>query len=183
MVICHVILHLVILPKHQRMYDVFYATIFVHGSVLIVRSNQNLFQKRMDAYSCYAYKTSEHFLLRESGNSFFPTRIMYTTHNLVFLKVIIRLSSHSQDLHWKPISSSQSILSCDVRGCDSLSFPFRFSCMLSCGYTIFPVMDCSHTLQEHCSVQTPLWIEWADCTIRQNLCLNGSWLFLLSFVF
>jgi hypothetical protein len=72
---------------------------FVHGSVLIARSNQNLFQKRMDAYSCYAYKTSEHFLLRESGNSFFPTRIIDTTHNLVFLKVIIRLSSHSQDLH------------------------------------------------------------------------------------
>ena len=40
--------------------------------------------------------------------------------------------------------------------CNSLSFPVGLYCMLL-SYTNVPMMDCSQTYEEYCSVQTPLW--------------------------
>ena len=88
----------------------------------------------------------------------YQMRIIDTTYILIlfsfysYYQIILTQS--------RPAIGSQSLLdarSCLVRGWNLISFPFGFSCTrFSCDHTNVPMMDYSHTLQEHCSVQTPL---------------------------
>ena len=70
-VICRVILYSIILPKHQRMYDIFcrYCEYAIRFVTVIVRSNQDLFPE-VGSYSCYVvYETIKYSIPKERNST------------------------------------------------------------------------------------------------------------------